>query len=198
MRPRGERARVGRFEPSGAGPDPGRVARLAWNHSLFGLSGSKYSYTEQEFFYSGTATNLKRGVSAPYESRMLVRLPSNPKKFNGTVIVEWLNVTGGNDLETAWPVEGTYLMEHGYGYVGVSAQLVGADFLPTWDPERYAGILHPGDEFSFDIFSQSMQALRNPSGNLAPTLGGPRGSTRCEGWRSNTSSPTVRRSRRAN
>jgi hypothetical protein len=63
-------------------------------------------------------------------------------------------------------------MQHGYGYVGVSAQAVGADFLPGWDPARYAGIVHPGDEFSFDIYSQAMQALRHPSGNLAPVLGG--------------------------
>ena len=102
---------------------------------------------------------------------MLVRLPSDPRKFNGTVVAEWLNVTGGNDLETTWPVEGQYLMRHGFGYVGISAQLVGADFLPTWDPVRYAGITHPGDQFSFDIFSQALQALRDPSENRA-VLGG--------------------------
>jgi Alpha/beta hydrolase domain len=150
--------------PTVQGPIQGGVRGYPWNHSLFPLTGTGYSYTENEYLYSGTATNLGKGVQAPYESRMLVRLPSNPRKFNGTVIVEWLNVTGGNDLETTWPVEGQYLMQHGYGYVGVSAQLVGADFLPTWDPVRYASILHPGDEFSFDIFSQAMQALRHPIG----------------------------------
>lgn len=157
--------------PAVQGPIEGGVHGYPWNHSLFPLSGKGYSYTENEYFYSGSATNLATGVKAPYESRMLVRLPADPKKFNGTIVVEWLNVTGGNDLETTWPVEGVYLMQHGYGYVGVSAQLVGADFLPTWDPKRYAGIVHPGDEFSFDIFSQAMQALRHPSENLA-VLGG--------------------------
>jgi hypothetical protein len=157
--------------PAVQGPIEGGIHGYPWNHSLFPLSGNGYSYTEQEFFYSGTATNLAKGVSAPYETRMLVRLPSDPRKFNGTVVMEWLNVTGGNDLETSWPVEGEYLMQHGYGYVGVSAQLVGADFLPVWDPKRYAGITHPGDEFSFDIFSQAMQALRHPSENRA-VLGG--------------------------
>ena len=157
--------------PAVQGPIEGGVHGYPWNHSLFPLSGKGYSYTEQEFFYSGLATNLATGAKAPYESRMLVRLPSEPRKFNGTVIVEWLNVTGGNDLETTWPVEGSYLMQHGYGYVGVSAQLVGADFLPTWDAKRYAGIVHPGDEFSFDIFSQAMQALRDPIENRA-VLGG--------------------------
>src|SRR5438309_3744774 len=157
--------------PAVQGPIEGGVHGYPWNHSLFPLSGTGYSYAEQGFFYSGLATNLATGAKAPYESRMLVRLPKEASKFNGTIVVEWLNVTGGNDLETAWPVEGEYLMQHGYGYVGVSAQLVGADFLPTWDPKRYAGIVHPGDEFSFDIFSQALQALRDPSENRA-VLGG--------------------------
>jgi len=157
--------------PAVQGPIEGGVHGYPWNHSLFPLSGKGFNYTEDEYFYSGTATNLATGAKAPYESRMLVRLPAEAAKFNGTVVVEWLNVTGGNDLETAWPVEGQWLMAHGYGYVGVSAQLVGADFLPAWDPTRYAGIVHPGDEFSFDIFSQALQALRDPAENRA-VLGG--------------------------
>jgi Alpha/beta hydrolase domain len=165
---------AGVANPAVQGPITGGIHGYPWNHSLFALSGTGFSYTENEYFYSGTATSLKNGLSAPYESRMLVRLPASPRKFNGSVVVEWLNVTGGNDLETTWPVEGEYLMKHGYGYVGVSAQLVGADFLPGWDPARYAGIVHPGDEFSFDIFSQAMQALRYPSKNLAAG-GGPAG-----------------------
>ena len=36
---------------------------------------------------------------------MLVRLPRDRADYSGTVLVEWLNVTGQSDLETAWPVE---------------------------------------------------------------------------------------------
>src|SRR5437764_4156331 len=108
--------------PAVQGPIEGGVRGYPWNHSLFALSGKGFSYSEKEYFYSGTATNLATGLQAPYESRMLVRLPSDPRKFNGTVVAEWLNVTGGNDLETTWPVEGQYLMRHGFGYVGISAQ----------------------------------------------------------------------------
>jgi len=36
---------------------------------------------------------------------------------------------------------------------------------------RYAGITHPGDQFSFDIFSQALQALRDPADNRG-VLGG--------------------------
>src|SRR5438128_1246817 len=86
--------------PAVQGPIEGGVRGYPWNKSLFPLSTSRYSYTENEYFFSGTAANLEKGVSAPYDSRMLVRLPSNPKKFNGTVIVEWVNVTGQKDIQT--------------------------------------------------------------------------------------------------
>jgi len=72
--------------PAVQGPIEGGVHGYAWNHSLFPLSTKAWNYTEREYFYSGMATNLAQGASAPYESRMLVRLPSDPRKFNGTVV----------------------------------------------------------------------------------------------------------------
>ena len=152
------------------GPIGGGVHGYPWNMSLFPLRGPGYDYTENEYFYSGTATDLTNGASAPYESRMLVRLPRDPARFSGTVVVEWLNVTGQMDLETAWPVEAQYLMRHGIGYVGVSAQEAGVCCGPTtlkgWDPVRYAPLVHPEDTFSYDIFSQAIRALRAPQDNL--------------------------------
>jgi hypothetical protein len=153
------------------GPIQGGIRGYPWNHSLFALRGPGYHYTEKEYFFSGTAHDLTTGVSAPYESRMLVRLPSNPRKFSGSVVVEWLNVTGQMDLETAWPVEAQWLMRHGIGYVGVSAQFAGVCCGPTtlkgWDPLRYAPLSVPaGDEFSYDIFSQAIRALKAPQDNL--------------------------------
>jgi hypothetical protein len=169
-------AQAGVPNPSVQGPIEGGVHGHPWNHSLFPLSGNGYSYTEDEYFFGGSATNLEKGVRAPYESRMLVRLPTDPAKFNGTVIVEWLNVTGQKDIETLWPISGEYLMRHGYGYVGVDAQLLGVCCGPmslkSWDPVRYAALAHPGDEFAYDIFSQAIQALRHPSENLAAPFGG--------------------------
>jgi hypothetical protein len=152
------------------GPIAGGVHDRPWNESLFALRGPGYDYTENEYFYGGTAKDVSSGLSARYESRMLVRLPRNPRRFSGTVLVEWLNVTGQSDLETAWPVEAQYLMRHGIGYVGVSAQLAGVCCGPTtlkgWDPVRYAALVHPSDQFSYDIFSQAVRALRHPGGNL--------------------------------
>jgi hypothetical protein len=155
--------------PAIQGPIQGGVRGYPWNHSLFSLKGHGYDYTEHEYFFSGTATALSTGAKAPYESRMLVRLPRNRADFSGTVLVEWLNVTGQSDFETAWPVEAKYLMRHGIGYVGVSAQEAGVCCGPTtlkgWDPVRYAPLVHPEDPFSYDIYSQAIRALRHPKGN---------------------------------
>src|SRR4051794_38238970 len=150
--------------PAVSGPVHGGVRGYPWNKSLFKLRSRAYDYTENEYFYNGTATDLGTGASAPYESRMLVRLPRDAGRFRGTVLVEWLNVTGQADEETAWPVEARYLMRHGIGYVGISAQLAGICCGPAtlkgWDPARYAPLVHPGDQFSYDIFSQAIKALR--------------------------------------
>ena len=157
--------------PTVEGPIEGGVRGYPWNKSLFDLD--KHGYTEREYFFGGIATNLSNGLTAPYTSRMLVRLPRDPKDFTGTVTVEWLNVTGQNDLETVWPPAGEYLMQEGVGYVGVSAQLAGVCCGPTtlkgWDAARYAPLVHPGDDFSFDIFSQAIEALRDPAHNRTTT-----------------------------
>src|SRR3954451_437581 len=168
--------------PSVEGPIQGGSHNRPWNHSLYALRGQGYDYTEDEYFFSGTATNLQSSANEPYKSRMIVRLPRDPKKFSGIVVVEWLNVTGQEDLEATWPVEAQYLMRNGAGYVGVSAQLAGIccagpGALKVWDPQRYGPLVHPGDQFSYDIFSQGIQALREPAHNGAPGVNPMRGMT---------------------
>ena len=162
-------------DPTVSGPVEGGTHGYPWNHSLFALKSKRFDYTENEYFFGGTATSLDSGITAPYQSRMLVRLPRDRADFSGTVLVEWLNVTGQSDLETAWPVEAKYLMRHGVGYVGVSAQFAGVCCGPTtlvgWDPQRYGPLsVPPGDQFSYDIFSQAIRALRAPQA-VDPTGG---------------------------
>ena len=48
---------------------------------------------QEEFFFAGTT------AQGAYKSRMIVRRPIDPKRFNGTVIVEWMNASSGNDLD---------------------------------------------------------------------------------------------------
>jgi Alpha/beta hydrolase domain len=149
------------------GPVSGGVRGYPQFASLYPMAAN--GYAEEEFFISGESTNLSSGRTLPYTTRIVVRRPVNPHRFNGTAVVEWVNVTGAADLETLWPSSGEWAMRQGYAWVSVSAQLVGTccgpHSLKGWDPVRYAPILHPGDDYSFDIFSQAMAAVKRPHRN---------------------------------
>src|SRR5262245_29273789 len=145
-------------------------------------------YVEEEFFVEGTATaytsasalgsdghwSASPGATAAYKTRVVVRRPANARKFNGTVVVEWLNVSGGLDAAPDWIFAHTMLMREGYAWVGVSAQFVGIEggtnplglnlSLKALNPARYGSLSHPGDSFSYDIFSQVAAALASTTG----------------------------------
>ena len=55
-----------------------------------------------------------------------MRRPANPAHFNGTVIVEWMNVSAGESAPD-WDFLNPMLMRDGYAYVAVSAQALGVD-----------------------------------------------------------------------
>ena len=153
-------------------------------------------YQTEEFFISGTATsyslpgpptsdgmwNAQPAATAPYTTRIVVLRPSDPAKFNGTVLVEWLNVTAGQDTPADWMVAHREMIRNGYAYVAVSAQQVGVEGgnsvmgqgqpLKKLNPTRYAGLSHPGDAWSYDIFSQAGALVKAPgaSGLLGPLV----------------------------
>jgi hypothetical protein len=102
--------------------------------------------------------------------------PIDPKKFNGTVVVEWLNVSGQVDADPDWTQTHNELIRDGFAWVGVSAQAAGLNALKCsmsclspGDPARYGTLFHPGDSYSYDIFSQAGQAIHK---NAAQILGG--------------------------
>ena len=125
-----------------------------------------WGYLEQEFFTEGTATAYAANpqTSAPYKTRVIVRRPVDPQRFNGTVYVEWLNVTGGVSLDPDWAVGQRELIRSGYAYVGVDAQAAGVAALKAWDPVRYATLIHPSDDYSYAIYAQVAKALQAPAG----------------------------------
>jgi Alpha/beta hydrolase domain len=165
------------------GPVP--VGSPTFNKTLYGTSFnlSKVGYERSQFFVSGTAHSyvpaqplttdgkwvIATGVGAPYKTRIAVYRPINPKKFNGTVVIEWLNVSGGTDDSPDWTLSHNELIRDGFAWVGVSAQQVGVDSAKTTDPAQYSSLSHPGDSFSYDIFSQAGQAVRK---DAAMILGG--------------------------
>jgi len=141
-------------------------------------------YVEREFQMSGGATVYRplgiwgsngrwsvavSQTNVPYTTRLLVRYPTDPAKFNGTVVFEWLNITTGGDQDPVWSLTYEELLREGFAYVGVSPQASAMDFLQNWDPVRYAGLASSNDGQSYDIFTQAAQVVRN---NSAAVLGG--------------------------
>jgi hypothetical protein len=189
------------------GPAADLSEEISGGNGVFVAAGSSgpsleaAGYVEHEFVAAGVATSyaapdglptdgrfaLQEARSAEYRSRIVVRRPASPDRFNGMVAVEWLNVSGGVDSSPDYSYMAGEIVRSGNAWVGVSAQLIGVEGGPVAvtvpnagdlpgkglkkiDPARYGTLHHPGDAFSYDIFTQVARALRTPGGSSA--LGG--------------------------
>ena len=117
-------------------PVPGKPALLLGAFDIAGLG-----YVAEEFFISGPASSyssvaelgpdgrwsVEASDSAEFTTRMVVLTPVDPAQFNGTVLVEWLNVSGGIDAPAVWMMAHREMVRAGYAYVAVSAQRVGVE-----------------------------------------------------------------------
>ncbi len=144
----------------------------------------QYDYSEKEYFYEGGAVayeqqgepmedgkwTIAESTTATFKTRLIVRRPLEAEKFNGTVIVEWFNVSGGVDADPGFMYNYREILEKGYAWVGVSAQMQGVQGggwsmgfgvkpLTKWDRKRYGSLNHPGDEYSYDIFTQAARIV---------------------------------------
>ncbi len=163
----------------------------------------KAGYTEAEYPVAGTATAYESDGDLPadgtfeltetgegeFNTRVVVRRPEEAGDFNGTVIVEWLNVSSGADVAPDYTYMADEILRGGYAWVGVSAQHIGIEGgevavaapgseltgagkgLVAFDADRYGDLSHPGDAFSYDLYTQVGRALRasgdaNPLGDL--------------------------------
>lgn len=172
-------------EASWSGPVPGEPVTTLGEFDLDALG-----YAVEEWQFAGSARSWRpltdigddgrwdseEGPRAPFCTRLVVCKPADAGRFNGTVVVEWLNVSGGGDGSPGWFYLHRHLMREGAAWVGVSAQKAGIDgggvidsgqHLKNVAPERYGDLEHPGDAFSFDIFSQAGAGLRTGAGPLA-------------------------------
>jgi Alpha/beta hydrolase domain len=172
-----------------ATPAPGKPLLL-----LGAFDIDSVGYVAEEFFVSGTAASyapaadlggdgrwdVTRSGTADYTTRIVVLTPADRAQFNGTVLVEWLNVSGGIDAPAVWMMAHREILRAGYAYVAISAQKVGVDggasllgsdmSLKIQDPTRYASLNHPGDAFAFDIFSQTGGLVRNAGDGILGEL----------------------------
>lgn len=141
-----------------------------FQESEYFVSGTAVSYTNVGSFGEDGRWEVEPADTADYKTRILVYRPIDPDAFSGTVIVEWLNVSGGLDAAPDWSAVHTEIFRQGHAWVGVSAQLVGVEGrssginlgLKIVNPLRYGSLMHPGDSFSYEIYSQVVQAIRNP------------------------------------
>ena len=172
-----------------SGPVTGGAHGWAFSLPMFELDTT--DCVAEEFFLEGTATaygaapgselgvdgawDVEPSREAPFRTRMLVVRPRDAARFNGVVHVNWQNVTAGFEIGAP----DAELLTDGCAWVGVSAQRVGVEGMPGterfalrgWDPDRYSALQHPGDDFSFDMYTQAARAV-TPStlGGLEPRI----------------------------
>lgn len=108
----------------------------------------------------------------PYLTTVIVRRPADPAKFNGVVLVEWLNVSAGYPMDVDWSMDREAILREGYAYVGVNAQKVGITGLQKLKQygALYANASIPDDKLSFDIMSQMGKAVREQAAALLGPL----------------------------
>lgn len=158
-----------------AGPD---LAKAGYVQDEYAVSGTATGYTTPGAFPVDGKMELTPKGQADYETRIVVRRPADAKDFNGTVVMEWNNVSGGLDVAPDWTYTADEIVRSGYTWVGVSAQQIGIEGgnvavmtplseqggagkgIKNLDPVRYGKLHHPGDVYSFDMFTQIGRALR--------------------------------------
>jgi len=154
---------------------------------------ARSGYVREEWLISGRARSwvtsgrptpdgrwtARPAEEADYRTRLVVVRPLDPAAASGTVLLEWLNVSGGLDVPTDWFYVHRHLLRSGATWVGVSAQRAGISggglkegrHLTVADPDRYHSLSHPGDAYAYDIFSQAAASLR--AGDQGPLAGVP-------------------------
>src|SRR5215207_1478926 len=156
------------------------LASVGYEQSEYFFGGTASAYTSATPLTSDGKWKVTAASTAPFTTRLLVYRPAQAKDFNGTVIVEWNNVSGGLDSAPIWIAAHDELIREGYAWVGVTTQAVGVQGggtrsvvanldLKHVDPERYGTLEHPGDSYSYDMYRQAGEAVRAQAEQL---LGG--------------------------
>ncbi len=161
-----------------AAPPEAVLEAAGYEQHEYRVDGTATSYSADEYPADGRWT-FTEADEADYRTRIVVRRPADPADFSGTVVVEWMNVSGGLDADPDWQLMHAELTRQGHIWVGVSTQVIGINGGPVavvtpeaeaagagkglrnLDPERYGELELPGDGYSFDIYTQLARALRD-------------------------------------
>jgi hypothetical protein len=148
-----------------------------WAYGAYYGDIGEVGYIEEEYFIEGSAQRytpigelgedgnwtIEAVNTAAYKTRFIVRRPADPANFNGTVVIEWANVSGGFEMSF---MDSPGLYAEGFAYVAASVQYNGlygypgdTEGLTTWDSERYGDLSIADDALSFDIFTQIARAV---------------------------------------
>jgi hypothetical protein len=165
-----------------------------YTESEFFVGGTATSFDAVTTPQDGDWT-VNAGKTAKYRTRVIVRRPP-ASKFSGTVLVEWFNVTA-IESDPDWTYLSQEIGREGDAYIGVSVQAQGVEGGKTLlnvnvnkkqaatfgvnanksglkhiDPARYGTLVHPGDAYAYDMFSQvGLAAKQEPAkllGGLQP------------------------------
>lgn len=181
------------------GPVTGGTKGFPYSSSVIDLG--PYGYSEAEYFVSGKAhpfnpvTSVLRadgrwqvrpGEDVPYKTRILVRKPP-ADKFNGTVVVEYMQEYFGTERDTNYRWNAETLLREGFGWVGISLHHEGIDdpkppqtityagheipigtTLARWDPVRYGTLSLPSTDLSYDILTQVGRAIKTQAFERGP------------------------------
>ncbi|MCB1647050.1 MAG: hypothetical protein KDI36_16435 [Pseudomonadales bacterium] len=166
--------------------------KFGWPFAASLQDVAQLGYIEEEYFLAGSAKRYRdindslsrrdghwqaeEAGEAPFKTRMIVYRPADPARFNGTVILNWNNVTAGYDLFNAESME---IFAGGYALVCLTPQKAGIEGLTPlrqglaqWDPERYGDLSIVSDDYSFDIFTQGALATGPDRRGDTDPLGG--------------------------
>lgn len=164
-----------------AGPD---LAAAGYREDEYVARGSALRYLADDLPGNGQV-DARAAEPAEFGTRVLVRRPVRPGP--ATVVVEWLNVSSGDDAAPDYTYLAEEILRAGHVWVGVSAQQIGVEggrtLVPTGaeadatagpsnglkhrDPVRYGGLHHPGDAYCFGIFTAVAEALSDPGQPLS-------------------------------
>jgi hypothetical protein len=131
-------------------------------------------YEQTEFFLSGTASafapvpgstlsgdghwTVEPSSEAAFNTRVVVNRPIDKRDFNGTVVVEWLNVSGGVDASPDWMHTHVELIRRGYALYGSHS-----GFVAAWGRATVraflGGFLRPEDTFNLVVVGAQSDIL---------------------------------------